>query len=351
MASKDSGIFMTPRAPSPPWHMTFSARNVIPPNFTAFSPREVRASKGTSFLTVTQVGWNIDGRKLATCGNEKFPRIWEPEKAVDAKQTIPLTGCHTTTATAFAWSTKHPEYLCSFSEDDKKMAFWDVRAKLPIQTLTTRARLSQMRYSPDGEGIMTVDEDSIVSTLIPQKQADLQKVEWQPNPDVKYEPENDITDFKFNHVGDLVFLSTTRGAVMVLEYPTLRRVENIDLHVGACTAVDLDPKGRFMATGGSDAIINIYDIVEMMPTRTLSVVDVPIRGLSYSFDGEYLAVASTNSSIIIASSVTGQPLHRGVPLPGPPASIAWSPSKHILASCGDHPSASGGGWISCFGLL
>ena len=76
-----------------------------------------------------------------------------------------------------------------------------------------------------------------------------------------------------------------------------------------------------------------------------------INGLSFSHDGEYLAISNTSTYIDIvslhqdnASSLsltplskcaveTGVPIYR-VPTAGPVSTVTWHPSKHLIAFCG-----------------
>lgn len=54
------------------------------------------------------------------------------------------------------------------------------------------------------------------------------------------------TDFKFNHAGDLFFVSTGGGSIACVEYPTMEVVDTFDAHLGSCDTLDLDPRGRFV---------------------------------------------------------------------------------------------------------
>ncbi|KAG8981955.1 hypothetical protein FRC05_000097 [Tulasnella sp. 425] len=86
-----------------------------------------------------------------------------------------------------------------------------------------------------------------------------------------------IRDFKFNHPGDLLFIATKSGSFATVEYPTLNFLESFKSHTGYCNVLDLDPRGRidskalnfisYMATGGEDGMVNIFNNVEMQLSR------------------------------------------------------------------------------------
>jgi THO complex subunit 3 len=69
-----------------------------------------------------------------------------------------------------------------------------------------------------------------------------------------------VNEFGWNFAGDLFFLTTGQGTVRVLEYPSLKPVCTIEAHTANCFVLDFDPRGRFMATGSSDAIVSLCRI-------------------------------------------------------------------------------------------
>lgn len=77
---------------------------------------------------------------------------------------------------------------------------------------------------------------------------------------------------------------------------------------------------RYLASGGYDSIVNIFDLNEWICSRTIASCEYvakrvlldansillfrnAINALSFSFDGEYLAIASTGSYIDIVRDV------------------------------------------------
>ncbi|KAJ3487991.1 hypothetical protein NLI96_g3140 [Meripilus lineatus] len=113
---------------------------------------------------------------------------------------------------------------------------------------------------------------------------------------------------------------------------------SIPAHVGGCMAAALDPRGRYLATGGNDSIVNLFDTTDWICTRTITSCDHAINAVSFSYDGEYLAIASSGSYIDISATETGLPVHR-IPTLGP------SPTTKIREG-GPPPSA----WLTIFGV-
>ncbi|KAG6861575.1 hypothetical protein C0995_014871 [Termitomyces sp. Mi166 len=179
----------------------------------------------------------------------------------------------------------------------------------------------------------------------------------------------------FNHVGDGIILTHhSEHTLRILDYPSLKLRESPAAHVGGCVAVALDPRGRYLASGGFDSIVNMFDLNEWICARTITVSEyVPlfllssfnersselwnrnaINALSFSHDGEYLAIANAGNYVDICATETGVPLHR-VPALAPSPTVSWHPSKYVIAYCGQTKFREGGpppvGVISMFGLL
>ncbi|KAG6850912.1 hypothetical protein H0H93_006738 [Arthromyces matolae] len=177
----------------------------------------------------------------------------------------------------------------------------------------------------------------------------------------------------FNHVGDgIICTHHSEHTLRILDYPSLKLRESPAAHVGGCVAVALDPRGRYLmrlpkrlktslipfsrylASGGFDSIVNMFDLNEWICARTITVSENAINALSFSYDGEYLAIANAGNYMDICATETGVPLHR-VPTLAPSPTVSWHPSKYVIAYCGQTKLREAGpppvGVISMFGLL
>lgn len=121
----------------------------------------------------------------------------------------------------------------------------------------------------------------------------------------------------FNQMGDSVILThMSEHAIRIVDVPSLALRENLAAHVGGCVAAALDPRGRYLASGGLDSIVNLFDTSEWIAARTITVCECvlyyhtpcikptprgrqAISDLSFSHDGEYLAIAGAGTYIDI----------------------------------------------------
>ncbi|KAF5346037.1 hypothetical protein D9757_014279 [Collybiopsis confluens] len=159
----------------------------------------------------------------------------------------------------------------------------------------------------------------------------------------------------FNHVGTGIILTHINENVFrIMDFPSFNLRAHPAAHVGGCSAVALDPRGRYLATGGNDSIVNLFDTQDWICERTITSCDHAINALSFSFDGEYIAIASGGAYIDICATESGVPLHR-VPSLMAASTVAWHPSKHLIAYCGQTKAREGGpppgSVVSLFGLV
>ncbi|KAF7332395.1 WD-REPEATS-REGION domain-containing protein [Mycena kentingensis (nom. inval.)] len=342
---RDSSIV---RAPSPPPYTTFATRAIHPPTFSAFKPRDY---KQHTQLAMNHVAWSCDGKRLAGVGMDSKARVWMPDKGMDTKSATLFSGGHSDEVDYVSWNPTHPDLFCTSSQKDRRVVFWDTRQMRHVQQVSLKVSPVQTGYSPDGRVLLYTSAGHQTSFLVYDKEDDEVKESWRPSTKEAVIGSAAI----FNHAGDgLVLAHHTEYTLRVVDYPSLALRESIAAHVGGCAAVALDPRGRYLASGGSDSIVNIFDLSDWICARTITACEHSINSVSFSHDGEYIAIASAGSYIDICATETAVSLHR-VPALAPSPTVAWHPSRHIIAYCGQIPRREGGPLpapvVSLFGLM
>ncbi|KAI0751043.1 WD40 repeat-like protein [Daedaleopsis nitida] len=366
--SKDEDEIPPPeRPPSPPLHTTFAARGLHAPTFSAFRPRDIRFS---SQQAMTHIAWSCDGKKLGAVGIDKIARVWQPEKSMEPRSATTFPGGHIDDVDYIAWNPTHPELFCTSSQKDRRIVFWDGRQSRHVQQIQLKLAPVQLNYSPDGKTILYTTTTKVLGVLTFGREGEEAKDSWRvadmtgvrdSSPPHENTPPNTSTMQKpmvastatFNHAGDgIVLTHQSEHTIRILDYPDLAIVHNTPAHVGGCMAAALDPRGRYLASGGNDSIVNLFDLSDWICARTITACDNAINALSFSHDGEFIAIASAGNYIDICAVETGMPLHR-VPALGPSPTVSWHPSKHVIAYCGQTKIREGGpppvAWISLFG--
>lgn len=88
-----------------------------------------------------------------------------------------------------------------------------------------------------------------------------------------------------------MFVTTASGSARILAYPSfepllmLGEKEEFVLngHTSSCLTAQMQPSGRYLATGGSDSIISLWDTTDWICQRTLTKMVGPVKSLSMSF--------------------------------------------------------------------
>lgn len=323
---------------APPLHTTFATRGIHPPLFSSFRPRE---HKIATSHPLSHVAWSCDGKKLAAVGTDKTTRVWTPEKSMEPRTASFFTGAHSDEVDYVAWNPTHPDLFCTSSQKDRRIVFWDARQSRAIQQILLRSSPMQLHYSPDGRTIAVVSIAHQLSFLSLGKESEDTKETWRQLPkDSQVAASTAI----FTNAGDaLIITHYSEHTVRVIDWPTLKLLEHPAAHVQGCIAVAQDPRGKYLASGGFDSIVNLFDTSEWICARTITSCDHSINSLAFSHDGEYLAISSTGSYINICSVETGEQMHR-INLTAPVPSVTWHPSKYAFAYCGPP------GVVGLFGL-
>ena len=77
-------------------------------------------------------------------------------------------------------------------------------------------------------------------------------------------------------------------------------------HIGKIFAFKFSPDGRRLVTGGSDALVGLWDVQSMVCTSTITRQSKFIRGVSFSFDSKLVACCTEEDLIDISNAVTGE---------------------------------------------
>mmetsp|Transcript_14984 Transcript_14984/g.30900 ORF Transcript_14984/g.30900 Transcript_14984/m.30900 type:complete len:268 (-) Transcript_14984:870-1673(-) len=104
-------------------------------------------------------------------------------------------------------------------------------------------------------------------------------------------------------------------------------------HAGPIYVMALSPNGKRIATGGSDALVGLWDTDQMVCTHTVPSPTRLVRSVSFSHDSAILAFSTDENDIFLADALSGASLgsvslgHRR----GGADEVAWHPKAHILA--------------------
>ena len=86
----------------------------------------------------------------------------------------------------------------------------------------------------------------------------------------------------WNHAGTGILTALhSESSIRAIEYPSLSLHKTSPAHVGGVTSLALDPRGRYLASGGVDSIVNLFDLEDWISARTITsceyVLQLPLR--------------------------------------------------------------------------
>jgi len=224
--------------------------------------------------------------------------------------------------------------LVSYSAGDGRLILWDVKSGRQIWTVKTSfirkaaesTNLKEFYWSRDGKTLVTKSINGTYQTWDAQTGKVLALTETKPEielvaPDKKvvvYKQDYDnltVTDSQngetkvikrfgfnpnFNFSNDGTLLAEGGGwgdaAIKITEIKTGKSWW-LDGHPSVVGGIAFSPDGKFLAVGGSDRIIYIFDTAKKTVARKLDSNNKPVKSISFSPDGKFLLFLNKDGEI------------------------------------------------------
>lgn len=363
----------------------------------AYQEKDVKqgggSSSSSSASSIKNIAWNSTGTRIAVAYSDARIRVWIAGKTeVNTSTEIPYSSNKSQKAVVgLAWSPISPDQLATCSLDGT-LKVWDTKTKTLLASVSTGADNLACWWSPCGRYISVLRRDNVILWYEPSFSGevaepapsapasgrqnggrDSQRARIAPkvaigateafgNPIAAHkESPYEIFAATWTNTTSVMAITMGIGEVKLLKlnlpaHATSEEVEkvtgspqpsstpNVALlfellgHTTAANCVKPDPQGRYIAVGGNEGIVSLWDTKELVCVKTLSKHDQPVVSLDFSHDGDYIAVGYDNSDIPvdIVHVDTGDFVHAvsrprwtGLPV------VAWSPVKYNLAFSGD----------------
>jgi len=276
---------------------------------------------------VHTLGWNCDGRKLASGSYDKCVALFSLDTKIAGVRKDYMYKGHSGSVDQLCWHPSHPDYLASAS-GDKTVRLWDSRVHRCSATIPTKGENINIAWSPNGENISVGNKEDLVSFIDTRTNKVINEHQF------KFE----VNEITWNNKNDLFYITNAQGGqgyVHIYNYPEMELVHSIHAHPGNCICIKFEPQGRYFATGSVDALVSVWDAQELYCIKTLSRLEWPVRTLSFSFDGELIASGSEDQQIDVSHVGTGEKVAR-IPVHHPTFTLAWHPRSLLLAfACDD----------------
>lgn len=299
---------------------------------------------------------------IATCTSAQI-RVWDPERA-NVKLSTEIRNGHNG---SFAGGPGGPasgvekvafcpvtENVLASTGNDAGVRLWDVRMPgggaggVGKATQVADCKLGDSGFSmlwhPDGREIIVGTKEDYIKVLDVRRMTDTGAgtvASWEMEcADRTPDPKKRVHGMAFSNSGRELFVTTGEGPVKILDYPTLETVHTLAGHSDATYCVAHSPQGTYVAVGGADSIISLWDTSSWHCSRMLTDHTSAVRDISFSFDGTFLTAGSMIDSkdgskgMEIYHVDTGEVAYTVETL-NPITASAWHPLRYWVAFAGD----------------
>ena len=115
-----------------------------------------------------------------------------------------------------------------------------------------------------------------------------------------------------------------------LSFPDMTLKNSHIGHTASVLSVAVDPKEKYIATGGADATTCVWDTDDMVCIWSYYHMENPIRAISFSHDSKYMSMTGEDTCVFVENVETGHSLGT-VEVLGTVEESSWNPSSHLLA--------------------
>lgn len=134
--------------------------------------------------------------------------------------------------------------------------------------------------------------------------------------------QHECNEAAFSHDGSLL-MTALDGTVSVTKWPGGEEVRRVGVSPVATIALDLDPRGRYLAAGSNDATVSLWELEEFTCVRSVGHHEDPLRTCRFSSDGQYLATSVGDGTGIAIVSTPGQTLSCSRGMSGADSMYVW----------------------------
>lgn len=282
---------------------------------------------------VNAVAWNADGSQVASACNDGRIRIWDapiipeadpartPRQTDDpaARQPVAVLSGHTFRAECVSFSADG-QCLASGAKD-QTVRLWDLSTRKQTDVLRGHTHdVHSLAWSSDGATLATASGDSTIRIWNPRRRAELRATtaigtnvncaRWSP---------------------DGSRLATASDKVVTLwkadDWTKAGQLE----HADAVWELAWSPTGQYLATGGAEPIVHVWDTETSQSVAQLQGHAGHLTAIEFSRDGRWLATGSVDRSIHVWNAATFNLVNVLRAHDDAVSSVAWGPDGGVLS--------------------
>lgn len=296
-------------------------------HFQSVKERELRLSV---HARVTGLGWSCDGKRLAVASSDGFIRIWtnlngaSPLELLISNENKTAKYCH------IAFHPIQTNILACCSDSNILVYSIDDGSQLLFKQDFKQSVINMVWNKEGTKLLLGTKSDSLFCMSYHPTSHHLE-------PTWKFD-----CDFEANQIGfvteENILISSSPGSIHLLRNQQIEK--SVRCANGIAYSLSLSPLGDLFAVGAADATITVFDN-NMEPIAVISRPEWPVRNLSFSYDGIFLASAGSDDRFIdISVMPLGECAYR-IQVTGSVISLAWHPSSYLLSYACDQVDKNG----------
>jgi THO complex subunit 3 len=273
---------------------------------------------------VETLDWNASGEKIFVCSRDGSLKVWRSDRLMEERA---WTG-------SWTWAEAHPEdpNLFAAVSWDGKLKLGDLRASpstpdMDFKKTKSFEKLLSCTYSVDGGLIAIVTRTDLIHIITVSTG---ESITIQPNCEVY----GSVFDAKNN-----LWVGTggTPGKIFIFDPLTGGLLNEFVGHSHAVSCLSRTNNSKLIVSGGSDALVALWDVERMGCLRTFPNSLSPVTNVGVNHDNSIVAWGSGaigakdgEPLISMADLNSGSPM-LGINTAAPVSRVKWHPSKPVLA--------------------
>ena len=275
---------------------------------------------------VFTLDWNSTGNKLASGSADNTIRIW----SINSDSSVEIKG-HLDSVLTVKFSNVE-ENLFASSSSDKTVKLWDLRTGKNIKSEKTKGGSKNLQFNSDSSILaFSNKEDDVISLFDMRKFSIIKTIEFNTK----------IGEFEFDKSNSCLIVTLNTGCLKVLDAKTMEfeALAELEAHYHSVTCLNINKENTKFATGGSDAIVCLWDLEEFISYKVIKKGENPIKKVMFSHDSKFISTIYDGNNIDVFETNSGDLVH-SIVTDNQQFSMTWNPNNYILAYSGDDKNRS-----------